>query len=511
MTVSTSIGRKIPTRSPARTPAAWNIRAGDDDLIAAAAAFVRRRNVAVLTLPRDRRRRRVARGPRLDRGDGVVEGAAPPPARPLGTAAGIHHLVRLSLPGQPQVLGGRAPEPARIRRPRAPAAPRGRLRRSPAGTRRVVRSPATRASAARRPRGRRRPKIGRSSPVRHDGQPTTGGADRVSSSDGPDRPPLRHRHPPDAGDARGDGARRGRRRPVRRGSVDQSPPGASGRDARSRGRTVVPDRDDGEPGRDPHVDEARRRGVWSRARRTSCGTRPAARRRTAASSSRRSELRGRFSVDEFLAARKPRGHMLLPPTALVDVENTHNRAGGVVIVVAADSAAIAGAARDVELASFLDGARLWNAAVALGVHVADLARPFDVVNVAFSKGLGAPGGSMLAGSARIRRMQPFDIAGWPEARCARSESSRQRRTMRWTTTSIAWPTTTRTRELLADRLAASPGDRPRPSDRPDEHRRLPTGRRRARRADRCRSPRARPASSPSRSMPARSAPSPTST
>ena len=119
---------------------------------------------------------------------------------------------------------------------------------------------------------------------------------------------------------------------------------------------------------------------------------------------------GRFTVDEFLAARKPRGHMLLPPTTVVDVENTHNRAGGVVIDVAA-STSIAEAARANDVASFLDGARLWNAAIALGVSIADLARPFDIVNVAFSKGLGAPGGSMLAGSRermtaaiRYRRM-----------------------------------------------------------------------------------------------------------
>lgn len=119
---------------------------------------------------------------------------------------------------------------------------------------------------------------------------------------------------------------------------------------------------------------------------------------------------GRFTADEFLAARKPRGHMLLPPTTVVDVENTHNRAGGVVVDVAT-GAAIADAARANDVASFLDGARLWNAAAALGVPVADLAQSFDVVNVAFSKGLGAPGGSMLAGSrafvaaaTRYRRM-----------------------------------------------------------------------------------------------------------
>ncbi len=119
---------------------------------------------------------------------------------------------------------------------------------------------------------------------------------------------------------------------------------------------------------------------------------------------------GRFTVGEFLAVRKPRGHMLWPPTTVVGVENTHNRAGGVVIDVEAGRA-IAEAARANDVASFLDGARIWNAAAALGRPVADLARPFDLVNVAFSKGLGAPGGSMLAGSRdvidrsiRFRRM-----------------------------------------------------------------------------------------------------------
>ena len=119
---------------------------------------------------------------------------------------------------------------------------------------------------------------------------------------------------------------------------------------------------------------------------------------------------GRFTAEEFLAARKPRGHMLLPPTTVVDVENTHNRAGGVVIDPAS-SRAITDAARANDVASYLDGARVWNAAIALGVPVAELTAPFDVANVAFSKGLGAPGGSMLTGSSafvaaatRYRRM-----------------------------------------------------------------------------------------------------------
>src|SRR5258705_619823 len=102
---------------------------------------------------------------------------------------------------------------------------------------------------------------------------------------------------------------------------------------------------------------------------------------------------GRFSVDDLLAARKPAAAMY-PPATLVAVENTHNRAGGVVIGVN-EGAAIATAARHHGMTTFLDGARLWNAAIALGVAPLELARSFDVAAVSFSKGLGAPGGSMV--------------------------------------------------------------------------------------------------------------------
>lgn len=110
--------------------------------------------------------------------------------------------------------------------------------------------------------------------------------------------------------------------------------------------------------------------------------------------------RGVFTADEFLAARNPRGHMLLPPTMVVEVENTHNRSGGVVFPQE-EAQRICAAAQQHGVASYLDGARLWNAAVASGRTPADLAAPFDLVSVAFSKGLGAPGGSMLAGSRSL--------------------------------------------------------------------------------------------------------------
>jgi len=106
--------------------------------------------------------------------------------------------------------------------------------------------------------------------------------------------------------------------------------------------------------------------------------------------------RGVFTADEFLASRNPRGHMLLPPTTVVEIENTHNRAGGVVFPQD-EVRRICSAAREHDVASYLDGARLWNAAVASSRSPADLAMPFDLVSVALSKGLGAPGGSLLAG------------------------------------------------------------------------------------------------------------------
>jgi len=117
-----------------------------------------------------------------------------------------------------------------------------------------------------------------------------------------------------------------------------------------------------------------------------------------------------FTLDEFLIAIKPRGHVVYPPTTLVEIENTHNRAGGV-IFPQDEASRICKAAAANGIASYLDSARLWNAAVACNRPPSEWAVPFDLVSVALSKGLGAPGGSLLAGSAetikrclRYRRM-----------------------------------------------------------------------------------------------------------
>jgi threonine aldolase len=109
---------------------------------------------------------------------------------------------------------------------------------------------------------------------------------------------------------------------------------------------------------------------------------------------------GRFTTEEFVAAVKPRGHMLYPATTLVEIENTHNRAGGVVFPQD-EVERICAAAREREIRSYLDGARIWNVAAATGRSLAELAAPFDLVGAALSKGLGAPGGAVLAGSREL--------------------------------------------------------------------------------------------------------------
>jgi len=86
------------------------------------------------------------------------------------------------------------------------------------------------------------------------------------------------------------------------------------------------------------------------------------------------------------------------PTGLIALENTHNKAGGCVLPLE-----VIAAVREVSLAEgiplHLDGARVWNAVVALGVTPLEVTRHFDSAAVCLSKGLGAPVGSVVAGSA----------------------------------------------------------------------------------------------------------------
>jgi threonine aldolase len=94
-------------------------------------------------------------------------------------------------------------------------------------------------------------------------------------------------------------------------------------------------------------------------------------------------------------------------TRLVCVENTHNRGGGKIWSIS-QIREVADATRNHGLSLHLDGARLWNAAVAAGIPERDYAGCFDTVSVCFSKGLGAPVGSALVGpKALIERARRF--------------------------------------------------------------------------------------------------------
>ncbi len=91
-----------------------------------------------------------------------------------------------------------------------------------------------------------------------------------------------------------------------------------------------------------------------------------------------------------------------PETGLVCLENTHNRAGGTV-TRPEEVQAVADVAHAAGIPVHIDGARIYNAAVSLGVAPAELTKAADSVNVCLSKGLGAPVGSVLCGSKQFIR------------------------------------------------------------------------------------------------------------
>jgi len=108
---------------------------------------------------------------------------------------------------------------------------------------------------------------------------------------------------------------------------------------------------------------------------------------------------GIFTADDLAAALRP-ADLHHARSRLVCVENTHNFGGGTVWPLETLTR-LAHAAHEHGLAVHMDGARLWNAAAASGIPEADLAAACDTVAVCFSKGLGAPVGSALAGNADL--------------------------------------------------------------------------------------------------------------
>lgn len=119
--------------------------------------------------------------------------------------------------------------------------------------------------------------------------------------------------------------------------------------------------------------------------------------------------RGVFDLDQLADAIRPPSRFFTH-TSLVCLENTHQGSGGAVVAIEAfrDMAKVA---RDRNVKVHLDGARIFNASVAAGVHVREYAAEVDTLSFCFSKGLGAPVGSMLLGekdvidrARRVRKM-----------------------------------------------------------------------------------------------------------
>ncbi len=105
---------------------------------------------------------------------------------------------------------------------------------------------------------------------------------------------------------------------------------------------------------------------------------------------------GRLDLDHVARVVKPADHHFAD-SKLLCLENTHD--GRVLSLAYQEEAAALAEAK--QLSIHLDGARLWNAAVALGATPADVAKPFDTISVCLSKGLGAPVGSVLVGSKEL--------------------------------------------------------------------------------------------------------------
>lgn len=107
-------------------------------------------------------------------------------------------------------------------------------------------------------------------------------------------------------------------------------------------------------------------------------------------------IRGVIRVDQLPTAIRPKAYYM-PRSRMICLENTHNRSGGTVYPLD-EIKRIAEFARQHGVLMHLDGARLWNAWVATGIHPREYAQYFDSISVCFSKGLGAPVGSATVGT-----------------------------------------------------------------------------------------------------------------
>ncbi|MHB9041789.1 MAG: threonine aldolase family protein, partial [Melioribacteraceae bacterium] len=106
---------------------------------------------------------------------------------------------------------------------------------------------------------------------------------------------------------------------------------------------------------------------------------------------------GVFTPEQVEPLIRPESAYYMARTKVIEVENTHNRAGGTINPIG-NIKALSELAKKYNLYFHLDGARIWNASVETGISPADYAKHFDSVSCCLSKGLGAPIGSIIAGS-----------------------------------------------------------------------------------------------------------------
>lgn len=108
---------------------------------------------------------------------------------------------------------------------------------------------------------------------------------------------------------------------------------------------------------------------------------------------------------------RPESAYYMPRTRVIAVENTHNMCGGIVQPIE-DIKEISHLAEKHNLYFHLDGARLWNASAATGISMAEYSSYFDTVSICLSKGLGAPVGSIIAGTKGVIK-EAFRVRkGW---------------------------------------------------------------------------------------------------
>jgi len=108
--------------------------------------------------------------------------------------------------------------------------------------------------------------------------------------------------------------------------------------------------------------------------------------------------KGVMNIEEVKRAIRPK-NIHHPVTRLIVVENTHNRTGGTIYPLE-EIIKLSEIAKENGVRMHLDGARLWNASIETGISIKEYSKYFDTVNLCFSKGLGAPVGSILVGDSQ---------------------------------------------------------------------------------------------------------------